>query len=792
MLDSFPHYYQLDQMDCGPTCLRMIAKYYGRHYTSQTLREKSQQNREGVTLLGIAQAAESIGLRSIGTQISVEKLIAEAPLPCILHWGQNHFVVLHKIEGEARPRRLNLFSRVFYGLQNTLQSATRIFRKNDKVSPIRGGQGIRFHIADPGRGRVVYENKEFESQWVSNRNGREERGVVLLVEPTAKFFEEEGEEHDSIGIFGLLSYLLKYKRMLLQLGLGMLFGSGIQLIFPFLTQAIVDVGIATSNYSFIYLILVAQVVLLVSSTAVDFLRSWILLFISTRLNLSILSEFLAKLMRLPVSFFDVKHFGDIMQRIGDHSRIETFLTSQTITILFSIFNLFLFAIALALYDKTIFFVASLSSIVYMAWVLIFLRGRKKIDIKRFDVSSRNQSLLVQLLQGMQDIKLSGAETRYRWNWEKIQIKLFKLNAQSLSLSQVQQGGALFINQGKNIIVTFLTVRGVMNGELSLGQMMSIQYILGQFNSPVEQFVGFLQSWQDARLSIARLNEVHNLQDEEPSSTLFRQSWDRSQDIQLSNVSFTYSGAGNEPVLKDINLLIKRGKVTAIVGTSGSGKTTLLKLILRYYEPQEGQIYLTKSSDDSSRDGLPPWMQDGAVTKLSSISHRLWRQECGVVMQESFIFSETIARNIAVGDEYIDSDRLIEAARVANIHTFIDSLPLGYHTKIGSEGVGISQGQRQRILIARSVYKDPNLILFDEATNSLDANNESTIMKNLEIFFTGRTVVIAAHRLSTVKNADQIVVLEKGNIVEVGKHAELISMRGRYFELVNNQLETMHL
>ncbi len=816
-------------MDCGPTCLRMVAKHYGRHYTAQTLREKAQISREGVSMLGIAEAAEVIGFRSIGVKVTLEKLLEEAPLPCVLHWGQNHFVVLVAVSGERSAGRRSEVSRDFLakiwggrrpgGRRSSVKdSAIKLDPFVDRELSFEGawsddtnqhvfgktighGKEINsksrsdvFHIADPAKGLITYTAEEFEKKWLAgNKDGKRE-GLALLLEPTSRFYEEEGEKVNGLRFSQLLGYLWRYKKLVVQLGLGTLVGSGLSLIFPFLTQSVVDVGIGTHNLSFINLILVAQMVLLLSTAAIGFLRSWILLHISTRLNLTILSEFLSKLMRLPVSYFDVKQFGDIMQRIGDHRRIESFLTGQTLSVVFSLFNLVIYGFVLAYYHLSIFAVAVGASILYCGWVILFLKQRRKLDTKRFEVSSRNQSQIVQLIQGMQDIKLSGAETSKRWEWERTQARLFKWSVKSLSLSQFQQVGALLINNGKNIFITFLAAKAVVDGQLTLGGMMSVQYILGQFNAPIEQMIGFLQSWQDAQISLERLNEVHGLADEEPAGETRRKEWDHEQDIQLKDITYTYPGAGNEPVLKNINLTIPHGKTTAIVGTSGSGKTTLLKLLLRFYEPQKGAISLTKDSvrkPEFKLEGFKDILCQPASADelgLKYISHKAWRQQCGVVMQEGFIFSDTIARNIAVADEVIDQERLNQAAHVANIHAFIESLPLGYYTKIGAEGNGISQGQKQRILIARSVYKNPQLLLFDEATNALDANNEAVIIRNLEAFFQGRTVVVVAHRLSTVKHADQIVVMEKGEIVEVGTHAELVLAKGKYYELVSNQLE----
>ncbi len=791
-MPTFPHYTQLDQMDCGPTCLRMVAKHYGRSFTVQSLREKSQIGKEGVSLLGISEAAEAIGFKTMGVKIPFEKLAAEAPLPCIVYWDQNHFVVVYDIKGAnggwmsriKGGRKVPTFERIDGNVQPQPFIDSFQVDENEIIIPPAipvtpelpkriTRKGTVF-IADPGKGLVIYSAEEFCQHWLSSQTYGTEEGVVLLLEPTPAFFEQDDEPQTAYNFERVFSYLWQYKRLLVQLALGLAVGSGLQLLFPFLTQSVIDVGVNTQNVSFVYLVLGAQLMLMAGRLSVEFIRSWILLHISTRVNLSILSDFLIKLMKLPVSFFDSKQFGDIMQRIGDHHRIESFLTGQTLSVLFSMVNLLIFGAVLAMYNLSIFGIFMVSSVLYIGWVMLFLRQRRKLDYKRFDVSAKNQSSLIQLIQGMQEIKLAGAERPMRWAWERLQARLFRLQMKGLSLSQYQQAGAFAINEGKNIFITFLAAQAVINGQLSLGAMLAMQQIVGQLNSPIEQLIGFVQSLQDAKISLERLNEIHTLEEEEPVDRPVATTLPEMGGLYLKNVSFQYPGAGNEPVLQGIDLSILDGKTTAIVGMSGSGKTTLLKLLLRFYEPNKGEIRVGEAA-------------------LKNMGHSFWRSQCGVVMQDGFLFSETIARNIAVGVERIDAQRLDDAVRVANLREFVDSLPSGLHTKIGTEGNGISQGQRQRILIARAVYKDPQYIFFDEATNSLDANNEAVIVQNLNAFFrrnsgNRRTVVVVAHRLSTVSHADQIVVMDKGRITEIGTHDTLVSKQGDYWRLVKNQLE----
>jgi len=721
---AFPHYHQPDQMDCGPTCLRMVAKYYGRNFKVQTLRQLCEINREGVSLLGISDASEKIGFRSLGAKLSIADL-KEAELPCILHWRQNHFVVLYKIS--------------------------------------KGN----YYIADPAKGLVKLTEAEFSRYWVSDTDKGD--GIAMLLSPTPHFYEQEDEKGTEISWSFLLRYLVTYRQLVIQLLFGLGIGTLLQLVAPFLTQSVVDIGINTRNLNFVYIVIIAQAALIIGRVSVEFIRSWILLHISTRVNISILTDFLIKLMKLPMSFFDTKMTGDIMQRMSDQRRIESFLTGSTLSTLFSMFNLVVFSVVLAYYNIAIFFVYVVSSVLYIGWIVAFLKRRRELNYKSFDISSKNQSSIVQLVNGMQEIKLNNCEQQKRWEWEHLQARLFKFNVKSLALSQYQQGGSTFINESTNLLITFLSAKAVIDGQLTLGGMIAVQYIIGQLNGPIQQFLGFIQGFQDAKISLERLNEIHEMDDEEPVDKEYNHLLPSNRGLSINNLTFRYPGAGNEPVLANINLEIPQGKTTAIVGMSGSGKTTILKLLLRFYEPEKGDIKV---------GGLA----------LSNIGFKTWRSHCGVVMQDGFIFSESIERNIAVGDDYPDKEKLRHAIRVANIQDFIDGLPLGLNTKIGAEGNGISQGQRQRLLIARAVYKNPEYILFDEATNALDANNERVIMDNMKEFFSGRTVLIVAHRLSTVSNADNIILLDKGRIVEQGTHQQLTALKGDYYRLVKNQLE----
>lgn len=724
----FSNKIQLDAMDCGPACLQSIAKYYGKSYAINQLRELSYITREGVSMLGLAKAAEKIGFRSRGVKLKLDVLINQAKLPCILHWQQEHFVVLYKIKK----------------------------KKDDCV----------FYIADPAVGKVHINKSDIEKGWLQHRENGEDLGICLLLEPTPNFYTKQ-PENNKLNISFILKYLKPYHKYFFQLFLSFIVGGLLQLIFPFLTQAIVDKGINLKNVNFIYLILIGQLFFSLSNALVNFIRSFLLLHISSRINISILSDFLLKLLNLPISFFDKKFTGDLLQRIKDHDKIESFLISDTLNILFNIISIVIFSIILLIYSKSIFLIFIIGSILYITWILFFLKKRKEIDYKKFIVSSQNQSNIYQLINGVQDIKLNNCEIEKRWEWESIQIKLFKISLSGVKLEQIQTIGATLINEIKNICITFIAAILVMDGTISIGSMLAIQYINGQLNAPVASIIQFIHSFQDAKIALERLSEVHT-QNNEENRYKNSVSIQPNVDIILKNVSFRYGDPYAKRVINNFDLKIPFGKTTAIVGVSGVGKTTLIKLLLGFYPPESGDIYIGNES-------------------LDSIDIGKWRQKCGVVMQDGYIFNDSIANNICVKPDNIDKERLSFAANVANIMDYVMSLPLKFNTKIGDEGVGLSQGQKQRILIARAVYKNPDYLFFDEATNALDAKNENTIIDNLSKFISGKTLIIIAHRLSTIKNADQIVLLNDGCIAEIGTHSELLEQKGIYYTLVQKQL-----
>lgn len=730
-MSNFPFYKQTEGKDCGPTCLKIIAKHYGKSLNIQILRQLSETTRSGSNLLYLSEAAEQIGFRTLGIKLNANKL-EEATFPCVLHWNSEHFVVLYKVKKGNNPVYL---------------------------------------ISDPAFGLLEYSKKEFIKGWIGNNADENTgEGIALLVEPTPKFYKNEFEKENQKAFgFGLLfQYIFPYKSFVIQLAIGLLSSSLLQLIFPFLTQSVVDVGIQNQNIHFIYMILAAQLFLFFGKTALELIRSWILLHLSTRINISLISDFFIKLMNLPISFFDVRMTGDIMQRINDHHRIERILTTSSLSVLFSMINMIVMGGLLAYYNLKIFTVFVVGSIVYFLWVVLFLRKRKELDYKRFSEVSQEQSKVIELINGMQEIKLHNAEKQKRWGWEYVQARLFKVSMKGLVLEQSQSIGSNFINELKNIIIIFLSAKLVIDGQITLGMMMAISSIVGSLNGPIVQLISFIREAQDAKISLARLSEIHEKEDETASIDEKIKEIPKDATITIKDLSFRYIGS-DVNVLENLNLIIPPNKITAIVGTSGSGKTTLMKLLQQFYEPNAGEILVGKTS-------------------LSKIAPKYWRSHIGSVMQEGYIFNDTIANNIAIGVDSIDKEKLLYAADVANIKNFIEDYPLGFNTKIGMEGVGMSTGQKQRLLIARAVYKNPEMLFFDEATSALDANNEKEIMEKLNVFFKDKTVVVIAHRLSTVINADQIVVLEKGIIIETGNHQELIKRKGNYYELVKNQLQ----
>lgn len=712
-------------MDCGPACLRMAARYYGKTFSFQYLREKSYVTREGASLLGLRDAAVSIGMEATCVLASLDYLEFHAKLPCIVHWDNDHFVVVYKIT-------------------------------NNHV-----------YVADPAYGKAKYHKTYFLSHWASV----DHQGYTLLLNPTDEFYSKQENTHSKLGLAFLLSHLKPYRNLLVKLLLAMLLGSFIQLVFPFATQMIVDKGVNGKDINFLCLILLGQFLLVISRVFVSYIRSFILFHISTPLNISLVRDFLIKLTKLPVYYFDVKMIGDTIQRISDHQRVESFITATFLNILLTAINVIVFGIVLAIYRLQILVVFIVGIVVYLIWIRLFLAKRREIDFAKFKQMGKNQSAIIQLIMGMQEIRLNNCEKKKISSWAKIQDGLFSTSKKSLNVTQRQQLGCSLIQETQNIIITFISASLVISGDITLGMMLSVQFILGQLNGPVEQLVQFIASAQDAKISLERIEEIHNFENEEPDEIFKKKYVDEGSDIIISNVSFQHEGPYSEMVLRNVSCIMENSKITAIVGASGSGKTTLLKLILGIYKPLTGDVRIGNTS----------------LSELSNIS---WRNKCGLVMQDGYIFSDTIAGNIALSDEIIDENKLKRSAETANISNFVERLPSGYKTKIGAEGHGLSQGQKQRILIARSVYKDPDYIFFDEATNSLDTGNERTVMRNLNSYFKNKTVVIVAHRLSTVKNADKIIVLDNGLIVESGTHDDLINIKGAYYNLIKDQIELM--
>ncbi len=728
----FPFIKQHDSMECGVACLTMILQWYGKHTSLSSVAEQCPPTTEGVSLSGLAQTARRYGMEAVAARATIDEL-AQSTLPAIIHWQQNHFTVLYRVSS---------------------------------------GRRRRFYVSDPAKGRVCYSEAEFEAGWLSTASQGMPKGIALFLAPGEGFDAAnagaDGGERRSFGF--LLSYLRTYRRYFMHIVAGLALGCLLQLILPFMTQAIVDVGIKNGNISLIWLILLGELMIVIGRTATDFIRRWLLLHISMRINISLVSDFFIKLLRLPMAFFDTRKTGDLLQRMADHGRVQQFLTGQVLGVLFTLLSFVIFGVVLLVYNRLIFAVFVLGSIVYGVWIATFLHRRKVLDYELFEQQARNQNYTYQFISSMQEIKLQDCERRRRWEWEDVQADLFGVQMKSMKLQQSQEAGSIFINEVKNIIITVLAATAVINGQMTLGWMLAVQYIIGQLNSPVEQLMAFIYSLQDVKISLERINEIHQGKDEEADrGQLSAFDAGARKSIAIENLSFRYDRFSPGLTIDNISLDIPAGRTTAIVGASGSGKTTLIKLLLGYYRPESGRISV-------------------AGRNLDDYSLRWWRRQCGTVMQDGVIFSESIARNIAVDDGDIDCARLESAARLACIHDYIESLPLRYNTRIGRDGMGLSQGQKQRILIARAVYRNPDFIFLDEATNALDAGNERAIVENLDEFYRGRTVVVVAHRLSTVRNASRIVVLDGGRIAEQGTHYELIARRGVYFNLVKNQLE----
>ncbi len=726
-ITKFPHEFQMDAKDCGPACLKIISKYYGKYYSLQYLRDLCGITREGVSLYDISYAAEKIGLRTVSVKATLKDLIQKVPLPCIIHWNNDHFVVVYK----ATEKKI--------------------------------------HVSDPAKGLISYSHQEFRNNWCKTTT---DIGIVMALEPMANFKQIEANERvERLKSFeNLLSYFTPYKKAFGILFIVMLIATGLQALLPFISKSVIDIGIYTGDISFINLMLIGNVVLLLSITLSNIMRDWVLLHVSSRVNISLISDYLIKLMKLPTSFFENKLVGDILQRAYDHEHIRSFVINNSLGMLFSSITFVVFSIILLVYNANIFFIFLIGSILYILWILTFLNIRKKLDWEYFDLNAKNQSYWVETIGNISEIKNNNYEDAKRWKWEAIQARIYRLNIKILKINNAQVLGSQFISNLQNIAVTFFCATAVINGEISFGIMISTQFIMGMLNGPVAQLVGFIQSAQYAKISFMRINEIHKLKDEDDTSSVISDNIDipSSKDLTIRNLCFQYSPTA-PLVLRNIFMKIPEGKVTAIVGNSGCGKTTLLKLLLRLYSPSFGDICIGDMN-------------------LNNISLRQWRAKCGCVMQDGKLFNDTILNNIVLNEENIDYEALKQATQTANINHEIEAMPHGYQTMIGEMGRGLSGGQRQRLLIARALYKKPDYLFLDEATNSLDAINEQKIVKALNNVFKNRTVVIIAHRLSTIKNADQIIVMNMGMIVETGDHETLMNNKRHYYELINSQYE----
>lgn len=722
MAKQFPFFQQLERMDCGATCLRMIARYHKRYYSLEYLRELTYMGKQGVSLLEISDAAEAIGMQTLAVRVNYDRLQDDVPLPCIAHLEDEHFVVVHHI------------------------NATHIW------------------IADPAEGKFKITREEFEESWVQE----EDDGVILVLEPTPEFYDRDNEGVDHSQWSYVWAYFRQESSLLIQLGVGVIVAGLLQIAMPFLLKSLVDIGIGHIEPSFITMMVVGLLLLFIAQTVVEVFRRWILIHVGVRVNVKILSDFLQKLTRLPLRYFDNRLTGDLLQRIGDHERIQRFLTSTTLVSVLSLFNFVAFSLLLSFWSGWVLTVFFLGTLLNLAWVYLFQQTQREIDYKSFDQYADNQGKLIELVEGMQDIKLHNAEKSKRWSWERTQAALIRTEMGGAVYNQIQRTGGDFINEGKNLIILFFVANSVLEGTMTLGMLVAIMYVVAQLNSPIRQFVEFIRSFEEAKISLERMNEIHTKANEEEARGKISML-PETGDLSLEEVDFQYNGPNSPLVLKNISLDIRKGETTVIVGTSGSGKSTLLKLLLNVYQPVSGAVRL------------------GEV-KLDNLQHRFWREKCGAVLQDAYIFNDTIAKNIALGDEIIDKRRLLRAVKVANIQTFIEGLPLGYSTKVGKEGLGLSLGEKQRLLIARAAYKDPDYFFFDEATSALDAFHEMLIMENFAEAFPDRTMIIVAHRLNTVRLADRIIVMESGELVEQGTHEELYYSRGAYYQLVRNQIE----